>query len=98
MPVAQNAAAIAAIKNEFAAANDAQLLALAELTGLLGSALLTLALWKGHLTLEQALTASRLDEQHAAERYGLDPVIEHKWKLQAERCEKCIFFLTGKSQ
>lgn len=89
MPIPQPKEALTIVQKEFAGATDAELLTLAELCGILGSALLTLALWKHAITPEHAMEAARIDEACHAERYGLDPVVEAKWAQLEQIVERC---------
>lgn len=72
MPVAQSTKALKKLHDLFAEADDRELAALYVLTPLLGSALLTLALWKGLITVDEAVTMAHLDEALAAEQWGED--------------------------
>jgi len=48
------------------------LTAMGELVGITGSLILALALLKGHLTVDEALLAARVDEDHQIEQWGED--------------------------
>lgn len=94
LPVEQSPASVAAIAAVFAAANDHQLAALAMMVPLVGSALLTLAVWKSFLGVEEALVAARLDENAQAERWGEDLEVTRAWEVKANDIRACAFFLT----
>lgn len=93
MPVPQPQASIEKMASLFAAANDQELAALAMLVPLLGSALLTLALWQGFVDVEAALTAARLDESVQAEAWGEDTEVAHKWAAKCRDIRACAVFL-----
>ena len=70
------------------------LIALAMMVPLVGSALLTLAVWKCFLGVEDALVAARLDENAQAERWGEDLEVTRAWEVKANDIRACAFFLT----
>jgi len=94
MPVAQPAASLAAIAEIYAAANTHELAALAMMVPILGSALLTLAVWKGQLAVEDALIAARLDEQVQEKHWGRDPHNAAAWQAKCRDVRASAFFLT----
>ena len=94
IPIAQTEATRTALGALFAAANDHELAALAMMVPILGSALLTLAVWKGHLLVEEALAAARLDEDFQAQRWGSDPHVAVNWAAKCRDVQASAFFLT----
>lgn len=72
MPVAQDEAAIARLREAVASFDDFSLTALFNLTGLLGSLVLALAVLEGELDLEQAGSLAEIDATYQAERWGED--------------------------
>ncbi len=96
MPVAQPPQALRALVDAFAAADDHMLAALAMMTPLLGSALLSLAIWKGAVGVEQALVAARLDEAVQAKYWGEDGEVAAKWENKCRDIRASAFFLTAK--
>ncbi len=95
VPVAQPATSISTIAAVFAAANHHQLAALAFITPILGSALLTLALWKGRLSAEEALAAAHLDETVHAIEWGDDPEVVAKWAAKCRDVKAAAVFLAS---
>lgn len=61
---------IARVKQRLADMDDLRLLCMAELAALYGSAILAYAVLCGHITAEQALALSILEETHQIERWG----------------------------
>lgn len=96
MPIAQEAATLEKLRSIFAESNDHELAALAMMVPLLGSALLALALWKGAIDVEAALTAARLDETFQAQKWGEDADTAAKWAAKARDIRASAFFLTQK--
>jgi chaperone required for assembly of F1-ATPase len=96
MPIAQPPQALRALAEAFAAADDHALAALAMMTPLLGSALLSLAVWKGTVGVEQALVAARLDEAVQAKYWGEDGEGTAKWQSKCRDIRASAFFLTAK--
>lgn len=96
MPVSQPADTLAQLKAIFAAALDHELAALAMMVPILGSALLTLAVWKSEIGIEDALTAARLDETVQAKYWGEDAEVTAKWADKCRDARACAFFLTCK--
>jgi chaperone required for assembly of F1-ATPase len=94
MPALQSTASLEHFRVLFAAANDAELAALAMLVPLLGSAVLALAVWKQEITVEDALVAARLDEDFQAERWGMDPEAASAWAAKCIDIRASAFFLT----
>lgn len=98
MPVPQPEASLQKISTLFAAAKDGELAALSMLLPILGSALLVLAVWHGHITIEEALIAARLDEAAAEARYGVDLEMAAKWADKCRDARAAAFFLTCNQQ
>lgn len=94
MPIAQNAASQQNMMAVFAEATDHELAALAMMVPLLGSALLALAIWKGQMRAEAALTAARLDEAVQEKHWGADAEVAAKWEGKAKDVLASAFFLT----
>ena len=95
MPVAQSSADLKRIAAVFAAANDAELAALAMLIPMLGSAVLGIALWKRHLDLETALHIARLDEDFQAEKWGMDVHVAKEWDAKKRDIRAAVFYLNA---
>lgn len=93
MPITQPSESLTMLRNIFAHATDHELAALAMLTPLLGSALLTLALWKGKISVEAALVACRLDEDFQAEQWGEDAEAAASWANKRRDILAATFFL-----
>ncbi len=96
MPVVQSTVTLEQFRALFAAASDAELAALAMLVPLLGSAVMTLALWKHAMTVDDALKAARLDEDFQAEKWGADPEQTAAWEHKCRDIRAAAFFLTCK--
>ncbi len=96
VPLSQPKHSITRFAAEISAANDAELAALAMLVPLLGSAVLTLALWKEKITVEEALLLARIDEDFYAARWGIDAEQVAQWEAKARDIRACAFFLTDK--
>lgn len=94
-PVAQPAGSVQKIAGLFDEANDHELAALALITPILGSALLTLALWKGRMNAEDALAAAQLDETIHAKQWGNDPEVAQKWAAKCRDVEAAALFLSA---
>jgi chaperone required for assembly of F1-ATPase len=69
----QPEATIARVGEAASAEDDFALAGIAAATALFGSAILGLALRRGHLAADAAFQLSRLDETHQEERWGVDP-------------------------
>ena len=93
MPVQQKAASLDAIAAAFSAANDGELTGLAMLVPILGSAVLTLAVWKRRITINEALTLARLDETHQAQQWGADHESAEAWANKCRDARAAAFFL-----
>ena len=70
--VAQDPAALAALRLAVAAASDLELAALGVVVQSLGSLVLALAIWRGALAPDRAVELSQLDEVFQLERWGED--------------------------
>lgn len=95
VPVAQPQASITKIAAAFSAANSHELAALALITPILGSALLTLALWKGRISAEEALAAAHLDETVHATACGDDHEVVEKWAAKCRDVKASALFLAS---
>ena len=93
MPVPQSAASVAKIAAQFSAVNDYECAALALMVPILGSALLVLAVWQQHITVEEALIACRLDESVQASHWGEDAETAAAWAAKARDVKAAAFFL-----
>ena len=93
MPVPQPAASIQKIAAAFSAADAPSLAALALMVPILGSALLTLAVWKGRISAEEALAAARLDETVQAEAWGADAEVTIAWAAKCRDVKAASIFL-----
>lgn len=96
MPVAQPPESLEKLTELYAEASNHELAALAMLVPLLGSALLTLAVWQGEITIEEALIAARLDEAVQQKYWGADAETAAKWDAKCRDARAAAFFLTGK--
>lgn len=93
MPIAQPAATLHQLRLLVARANDAELAALALMVPLLGSAVIALALWQAHLSVEQALPMARLDEAYHDEQWGADAEAAASWAGKARDIRAAAEFL-----
>lgn len=75
------------------AMSDETLAGFAMLVPLLGSILLALALWKKGLSLDEALSACRLDEHYQQQRWGSDAQMEQLWQLKSRDILACVQWL-----
>ena len=94
-PVAQPAESLREVETLFAAANHYALAALALIAPILGSALLTLALWKGRISAEEALAAAHLDEAVHAMQWGDDHEVVAKWTAKCRDVKAASVFLAA---
>ncbi|MCU0839072.1 MAG: ATP12 family chaperone protein [Rhodospirillales bacterium] len=78
MPVAQPAAAIAALRDALTGRDDLALTALASVVQASGSLTIGLALADGHIDAEAACAAALLDETYQAQRWGCDERAERR--------------------
>ncbi len=95
MPVPQPEDSVHKIAALFAAANDHELAALAMLVPILGSALLTLAVWKHFRSIEEALAAAHLDETVQADAWGQDAEVTAKWAGKCRDAKAAAMFLAA---
>ncbi len=83
IPQPQPQASLDAIRALFKEADHFTFAALAMLVPLLGSVLLTLALWKRNITFDKALYACRLDEEYQRAKWGADAEADAMWQTKA---------------
>ena len=93
IPVPQPAASLQKLSELFAAANDHALAALALMVPILGSALLTLAVWEKFISVDEALVAAHLDEAVQQEQWGEAPEAASKWDAKMRDVKAAAFFL-----
>ncbi|HTR85056.1 MAG TPA: ATP12 family protein [Reyranella sp.] len=91
--VTQPAAALAALEAAVAAHGDFALAALYNLTHILGSVVIALAVSEGRITAEQAFAAGQLDELYQIERWGEDPIATHRHAGMVKDVEAAARFL-----
>lgn len=91
MPIAQDERLEGAIKQTLAAMHPLELAATAMVTPLLGSIIIALALYHGALNAEGACLAARIEEDIAAERYGIDPLVVAAWQPKARDIHAAAF-------
>ena len=82
MPIEQPRDSLQIIAALFGQATGRELAALSLLVPILGSVMLSGAVWKKYCSIDDALIAARLDETIQAERYGVDAETEAKWALK----------------
>ncbi len=82
IPVPQPATSLAAVTAWFARHDAFELMALHEFVTLLGSAVMAMAVADGHLNIQDAWAASRVDEIWQAETWGEDEVAEAEAALK----------------
>ena len=78
-PIAQEEAAVAAVRVVVAGYEDFALSALHALTSASGSVVLALAVAEGRISPEEASAASLVDESFQAEEWGEDPAAVARW-------------------
>ncbi len=93
MPAPQPQQSLDALRSIMTQASDDALAALAMLTPLLGSAILAWAVWRGRITVEDALAAARLDESAQAEQWGEDAESAAAWAWKCRDALAAAFFL-----
>ena len=64
------------------------------LVPILGSAVLVLAIWRGQISIEEALGFSRLEEEFQAGQWGRDEENEKNWAGKCRDARAAAFFLT----
>lgn len=90
--VAQDAAALAALRGAVEALDDYRLAALSQLTASCGSLVVALAVEAGHIEAGQATAASQLDEDWQAEQWGHDKeAAERRRNVAAEIADAARF-------
>lgn len=94
MPIMQTPETLANARALIEQATDRELAALAMMVPLLGSYMLSVALWKGRIDVDQALKAARLDEDLHAEKYGVDEEAAAAWAAREKDIRASAFFLT----
>lgn len=94
MPIAQSPQTLSNARALVEQATDAELAGLAMMVPLLGSYVLSIALWKHRLDVEQALKAARLDEDLHAEKWGVDEEAAAAWAAREKDIRASAFFLT----
>ncbi len=94
MPIMQLPETLANARALVEQTTDAELAALAMMVPLLGSYVLSVALWKGRIDVDQALKAARLDETLHAEKYGEDSEAAIAWANKEKDIRASAFFLT----
>jgi len=62
---------------------------------MLGSAILTIALWHAQVSVEEALAMARLDEEVQAEAWGHDPHVAAEWEVKSKAIREAAIFLTA---
>lgn len=83
--VEQPASARSAIRVHVEALSDFELTGLAPAVALLGSVILGLAMFRGHLDADQALSLSLLDELWQAEQWGEDEeAVRRRWLMRRD--------------
>lgn len=93
MPITQEAGSLEKLSAVYAQASDAEMAALAMLVPILGSAILTLAVWKQRIGIEEALAAARLEEDFQAEQWGADEDSLQAWAGKCRDARAAAFFL-----
>lgn len=92
--VAQDPAALTALRIAVARASDLELAALGAAVQALGSLVLGLALWHGAIAADAAVDAALLDETFQAEKWGEDREAVQRWKALREEVRTAGRFLT----
>ena len=93
MPVPQPQQSLQKLVMLFAASDDHELAALSLMVPILGSSLLTLAVWKDFITADEALVAARLDEAAQQAQWGEAPEAAQKWQSKCRDVKAAAFFL-----
>lgn len=99
MPIAQRPEALAAVRRALAGLDALSLAALHVLTTITGSALLAIAHWKDRLSLDEAWTASTVDEAWQREQWGRDAEAEAQAALRRaefEAASRCLRLLRSR--
>ena len=95
MPVTQPEASLLRLRMLFEETNDRELAALFVMTPLLGSALLSLAVWKGLTTVDQAIAAATLDESFQAEQWMEDAEEKARRDARGADIRQCALFINN---
>jgi chaperone required for assembly of F1-ATPase len=98
LPVDQPKASVAAMAALLDQADDFAFAAMAMLVPLLGSILLALAVWKKGVSLDDALAASRLDEDYQQAHWGKDDEMESQWQGKLRDLRVCASWLSACEQ
>lgn len=93
MPIQQPAELTERCRRLLQACDDAALVALAQMITGLGSILLAFACLQQHLTVQQAITASQLDETSQQAEWGGDPEIQQQLEKKAQAIRQAAAFL-----
>lgn len=93
MPIEQPQDALHRLQALLMQATNEEVTALAMMTPLLGSVVLTLALWKRFRDVDAVLIAARLDEIHHARQWGEDSEAQALWALKEKDIRACDFYL-----
>lgn len=94
MPIAQPPQTLHNARALIEQTSDIELAGLAMMVPLLGSFVLSIALWKQRIEIDQALKAARLDEDLHAQKYGEDDEAMAAWKSKEKDICASAFFLT----
>lgn len=82
--VAQDDAARRALRAQLEPLDDLALTAMGEMVGITGSLVIGLALVKGRISVDEALVACHVDEDHQIEQWGEDPEAKRARDLKAQ--------------
>lgn len=93
IPAEQPQESVARLKALLDEADAEAFAGLAMLVPLLGSLLLAVAMWKRGVTLDAALSACRVDEDHQSERWGVDAEAEYLWQSKIRDMRVCARWL-----
>ncbi len=93
LPLAQDAAALAALQRQVAGAGDFALAALHALATASGSLVVALALWRGEIDARTAVVLSQLDEDYQIERWGETPEAAAGRRATRLQIEQAAVFL-----
>jgi chaperone required for assembly of F1-ATPase len=93
LPIPQPEASLTALRDLLDRANAFEVTALAMMTPILGSVLLAVALWQGHIQVEEALDAARVDEDHQQACWGEDAELTRAWGEKQRDIAACALLL-----
>jgi chaperone required for assembly of F1-ATPase len=99
MPIEQPREALDAVRRALAGLDALTLAALHILTTITGSALLAIAHWRGHLSLEEAWAAATVDETWQREQWGRDAEADAHAALRRaefEAASRCLLLLRSR--